>query len=322
MTPDPGETHMSPFVFPLEAPELDVRARKARSIVIATDGREQSDPALIAGRMLADDHSASIRVATVVRALPSLSADTHALPTPDRDAARWTAQKKAVAAQMQRVWPGDATFDVEVYDGDAATRIAALAHETNASIIVAGLGRHRVMDRLFGDETALRLMRLADVPVLAVAPGLRAPPRRIVAAIDFSETGLQAARSAIELAGREAILHLVHVVPREATYDADGSSYREEASYLLQTLRSHLAVPHDMTVYATMLHGDPATELLAFATNLRADLIASGSHGHGFVARMLIGSVTTRLLRCATCSVLAVPHGAVADTRSAHDDGG
>jgi hypothetical protein len=34
--------------------------------------------------------------------------------------------------------------------------IANIAHESNAAMIVSGLGRHRVMDRLFGDETALR----------------------------------------------------------------------------------------------------------------------------------------------------------------------
>ena len=60
-----------------------------------------------------------------------------------------------------------------------------------------------------------------------------------------------------------------------------------------------------------LLQGDPATELLAFATSVNADLIATGSHGHGFVARMLIGSVTTRIVRCSTCSVLTVPHTAV-----------
>jgi hypothetical protein len=66
-----------------------------------------------------------------------------------------------------------------------------------------------------------------------------------------------------------------------------------------------------MTVQKVLLQGDPATELLAFAASVNADLIATGSHGHGFVTRMLIGSVTTRLVRCSTCSVLTVPHAAV-----------
>jgi hypothetical protein len=65
-----------------------------------------------------------------------------------------------------------------------------------------------------------------------------------------------------------------------------------------------------MIVQRVLLQGDPATELLAFAASVNADMIATGSHGHGFVARMLVGSVTTRILRCSTCSVLCVPHAA------------
>ncbi|HEY9228386.1 MAG TPA: universal stress protein, partial [Gemmatimonadaceae bacterium] len=222
-------------------------------------------------------------------------------------------QEARVREQMQRTWGDQSPDDVEVIAGDAGSRIAELAHETNASLIVAGLGRHRVMDRLFGDETALRLIRLAGVPVLAVAPGLRSAPRRIVVAVDFSETSLRAARMALDLAAPEATVYLAHVAPRDATsYDwgGTGTSYREDAGYALQKLRDQLNVPDGMSAQRILLHGDPATEILAFAASVRADLIASGSHGHGFVARLLIGSVTTRILRCSTCSVLSVPHRA------------
>jgi len=89
-----------------------------------------------------------------------------------------------------------------------------------------------------------------------------------------------------------------------------GQSYKEDAGDALQKMLHQLRVPTGMTVQRVLLQGDPATELLAFATSVNADLIATGSHGYGFVARMLIGSVTTRILRCSTCSVLCVPHAA------------
>src|SRR5262249_13783833 len=130
-------------------------------------------------------------------------------------------------------------------------------------------------------------------------------------AIDFSETSLRAARMAIELAAPEAVIYLAHVAPRDATsYDWSGTSYRDDAGYALQKVLDQLRVPEDMTVHRILLHGDPATDLLAFAWNVRADVIATGSHGHGFVGRMLVGSVTPRILRWATCSVLSVPHRA------------
>jgi hypothetical protein len=93
-------------------------------------------------------------------------------------------------------------------------------------------------------------------------------------------------------------------------WNAWGLSYKEDAGDALQKMAQHLRVPPGMTLQRVLLQGDPATELLAFATSVNADLIATGSHGYGFVARMLIGSVTTRILRCSTCSVLCVPHAA------------
>src|SRR6185312_10782818 len=90
-----------------------------------------------------------------------------------------------------------------------------------------------------------------------------------------------------------------------------GTTYKQDAGDALQKTREQLHIPAGMIVQKVLLQGDPATELLAFATSVNADLIATGSHGHGFVARMLIGSVTTRIVRCSTCSVLTVPHAAV-----------
>ena len=122
-------------------------------------------------------------------------------------------------------------------------------------------------------------------------------PRRIVVAVDFSETSLRAARLAMDVAASNATIYLAHVAPRDSSlYDWKGwgATYKQDAGDALQKMREQLRVPKDMTVQKVLLQGDPATELLAFATSVNADLIATGSHGHGFVARMLIGSVTTR----------------------------
>jgi nucleotide-binding universal stress UspA family protein len=302
---------MSTTLSRAEIPELGIRALKASPVIIATDGREESDPALTIGRILAGDGDEALRVVTVVRPLPLVSPDASIPYSVEGDEVRRAEQKHAVLEQMRRVWGDESHVNVEVYDGEAATRIADLAHESNASLIVAGLGRHRVMDRLFGDETALRLIRLSGVPVLATASGLTHAPQRIAVAVDFTETSLRAARMSIELASPGATIYLTHAIPRDAStlnWDGNTSSYRGDAAYALRRVLDRLHVPDDMSVQRVLLHGDPATELLAFAASVRADLIATGSHGYGFVARMLVGSVTTRILRCATCSVLTVPH--------------
>ena len=293
-------------------PELGVRAGPASPVIVATDGREQSDAALIAGGVLAGASDA-LRVVSVIKPMPIVSPEAQLPVSPDFEAGRRALAKRTVRDQMKRVWQDGEGIDVELHDGDPATTIARVSHEANAAMIVAGLGRHNVMDRLFGDETALRLIRVAAVPVLAVSHKFTQAPRRIVVAIDFSETSLRAARLALDVATSSATIYLAHVAPRDATlYDwsGGGSSYKQDAGEALQRMREQLRVPAGMIVQRVLLQGDPATELLAFATSVNADLIATGSHGHGFVARMLIGSVTTRILRCSTCSVLTVPHAA------------
>jgi nucleotide-binding universal stress UspA family protein len=264
---------------------------------------------LLVGALFAESADA-IRVATVLKTMPIIP-DAPFAVSAELDAARREDLRHEVAVQAKRAF--DSECDVELYDGDPATAIANLAHRSNATMIVCGLGRHRVSDRVFGDETALRLIRLADVPVFAAATGLHHAPRRIVVAVDFSETSLRAARLALEVAASNATVYLAHVAPRDSSlYDWKGwgDSYKHDAGDALQKTREQLRVPKDIIVQKVLLQGDPATELLAFATSVNADLIASGSHGHGFVARMLIGSVTTRIVRCSICSVLCVPHAA------------
>jgi nucleotide-binding universal stress UspA family protein len=296
-----------------DAPELGIRAHKASPVIIATDGREQSDGALSTGRLFVDQNDA-VRVVSVLNPAPVVSVEAPIVVSPDVEAARRAELKREVLTQVDRTWGRElGPADVEIEDGDPATVIARLANEANASLVVAGLGRHRVIDRLFGNETALRLVRQCAVPVLAVAGGLRHAPRRIVVALDFSETSLRAARLALQLAAPGATIYLTHVAPRDSTlhdWNGWGSTYKQDAGDALQKTREQLRVPPGIVTQRILLQGDPGTELLAFSTNVAADLIATGSHGRGFVARLLIGSVATRILRCSTCSVLTVPHRA------------
>ena len=299
------------FSDPAILPQEGVRANRASPIIVATDGHDQSNSAMLVGRLIAPSSDA-FRVVTVLKRMPAVTPEMPVQLSPDMEASRRAELKRMVRQQAARVWEEE-FVDVELCEGDPATTVARLAHDANATMIVSGLGRHRVVDRLFGDETALRLIRVSGVPVFAVASGLTHVPKRIVVAIDFSETSLRAARLALEVASPNATVYLAHVGPRDALlheWNGWGLSYKDDAGDALQKLREQLHVPAGMIVQRVLLQGDPATELLAFATSVNADTIATGSHGHGFVTRMLVGSVTTRIVRCSTCSVLCVPHAA------------
>jgi nucleotide-binding universal stress UspA family protein len=55
---------------------------------------------------------------------------------------------------------------------------------------------------------------------------------------------------------------------------------------------------------ATILRGDPAGCVIGHLRNVGASLVAAGTHGHTRAAGILVGTVATRLLHEALCSVL------------------
>jgi nucleotide-binding universal stress UspA family protein len=291
-------------------PALGIRATRTAPVIVATDGQGQSDGALAVARLLAQAPDA-LQVVSVLRRMPVVP-DIGVAMTADIDRVRRADLLRESTAQASRLF-GEAT-EAEVHDGDPAVTVARLAHERAASMIVCGLGRHNVVDRILGDETALRLVRLADVPVLAIAERQDHAPATVVVASDFSETSMRAARMSVALAAPGATIYLVHVAPRDHRryeWEGWGKAYRDDALDALNRTKHELR-PEDRTIVQTiMLQGDIAAELLRFAGSVHADLIATGSHGHGFVTRMLVGSVATRIVRAATCSVLTVPHAAV-----------
>lgn len=56
------------------------------------------------------------------------------------------------------------------------------------------------------------------------------------------------------------------------------------------------------------IEGDPVTAIVEQAKKWRADLIVVGSHDRSLVERLLVGSVSDKLVKLSPCSVLVVKH--------------
>ncbi len=217
---------------------------------------------------------------------------------------------------------GDATsWTVAVTVGPPAPTIAHIARERGARMIVMGIGRRAPLDRFFGAETTLRVMRLADQPVFAVVSEFAGPPAHVAVAIDFSAPSVLAAEEALALlGGGGGTLSLVHVRQtdrrtRRAADDSVREMYQRRVTDLFRRLRAMLTVPSSITVRDVVLEGDPAPELVGFAEREGVDLIATGSSGMGFMDRLIVGSVATQILRRSEVSVLAVPRPSPAEVQ-------
>ena len=55
--------------------------------------------------------------------------------------------------------------------------------------------------------------------------------------------------------------------------------------------------------------GDPASEIVDFASGIAADIIVLPSHGRTGLTHLLIGSVAERVIRLAKCPVLVLKEG-------------
>jgi nucleotide-binding universal stress UspA family protein len=170
-----------------------------------------------------------------------------------------------------------------------------------------------VAARLFGSETALRLVRISSTPVLAVGPEFRTEPRRILVAMDFSEASIEAARLALDFADKNATMVLAHCVPWSRNEYVPEKWFRSHELAIaaeLSRVTRWLDADKKLRISHRILYGRVAPTLLAYAEELGADLIVTGTHGRSLLARVLAGQTVAKLIRGARCSVLVLPAAA------------
>ncbi len=63
----------------------------------------------------------------------------------------------------------------------------------------------------------------------------------------------------------------------------------------------------DLDMEQVVEMGEPHTMLVNWAKAKGVDLIVMSTHGRAGIPRMLLGSVTEKVLRTSTCPVLAIP---------------
>jgi len=151
----------------------------------------------------------------------------------------------------------------------------------------------------------------------------------ILCPIDFSEFSVRAYHHAVSLAEHyQAKLVAQHVVELwrhpSASFAASAGLYeefeqalRESGSKQLQEFvknHTHDEIQPELVVQ----EGVAADSILSFAQAEKADVIVMGTHGWRGFDRLMLGSVTDRVMRRAPCPVLAIckpPHDSVAAGR-------
>lgn len=273
-------------------------AARFQHLLLATDGSEYSAGAVDVAGAWARQLGARLTILSVALYTP----ETETLePTLGAEAER-LAQARVEAA---RATLGDLPCATEVRLGaDPARGIAAAAEELGADVIVMGRrGRRGLARWMLGDATA-KAIGLAPCGVLMVPRETALWRKRILVASDGSRHGEAAVQAAGQLAQMGGLpLSAVSVVTA-----SHGPERRQEAADIVAGIQTHLG-GLGLSVSGQVIEGRPDQAIVAAAASQEADLIVVGSHGRTGLDKILMGSVSERVLNQAQCPVLVVKLG-------------
>lgn len=136
--------------------------------------------------------------------------------------------------------------------------------------------------------------------------------KKCLVCLDGSKPSLRALDRALDEAERGADVLAVTVVEALAFFDCAGAGCQETFAAVLREPNKILAEARDLaqqrgvSLRTQAEPGRPAETLARIARQEHADEIIIGSRGKDEVEHLLLGSVSTRLVQIAPCTVVVV----------------
>jgi nucleotide-binding universal stress UspA family protein len=282
-----------------------------RPIVAGADGTDSGLDAVALGARLAGAVGVPLTVVCVSPEQAELAG---------AEAADDVGRHAVAILESAREVVGDLPAELRTVAASSPARgLAELAEEEGAEAVVVGSTRRGAIGRVMTGSTAERLLHGTGCPVAVAPRGYRRhhpePLRAIGVAFSDTPDGHEAVRAAAELAGRAGLpltvysvvgLHVNWLRPESVLPDASvvPEEVREAARDALDQVVAGL--PADVRANGELLFGEVVDEL-SMAAERGVDLLVCGSRGYGPVRRVLLGTVSSALVRQASVPTLVVP---------------
>jgi nucleotide-binding universal stress UspA family protein len=254
---------------------------------------------------------------TVPPAPHAFAVDPDGLNERARDAAR-----AALTQALGGAVPAGELENLTVRSGRPAVVLRDAARDLDAGLVVLGGKHHSLIGRWVVGSTAHSLTRLLDVPLLICVAAR--PIKRLLVGVDLSDAAgptIHAAERFAELLGASLrVLHVVEpvpVIPDAPLQLNDEELFDRTLEHLDRYVWPLVSLRDTVT---TVRRGLAAESIAREAADDDSDLVIVGSHGKGWVDRLLIGSVTEQILSALPASVLVIPVAGHADAW--HGDAG
>lgn len=194
--------------------------------------------------------------------------------------------------------------------GEPYEEIVTLAEEGHYDVIVLGVKGHNLSETVLMGSVTARVIGHAVTNVLVIPRESTLMWQRILVPVDGSAWSKAAAHVAFQLVqsyGSQVDLVSVADVPSHL-YGVSVSA----ANQMIDLARRHLdeitneAKSRDIEANYYLREGDPAEILIDLVRKQASELIIMGSHGRTGLTRLLMGSVTERVIHNSPCPILVV----------------
>lgn len=197
--------------------------------------------------------------------------------------------------------------------GSAYLEILDFAESEKVDLIVLGAKGLTGFERLFVGSTGEKVARKSSCPVLTVhekTMGLKI--KKILLPIDFSHLSYAVIPLGAAIAEKfQAEISLLHVVELGDDVAKDGQKKYEFFERIKTKLADQWAVPDEFNKIVTQKFirhhvGSAGYGIRDFAQDWDIDLIAMATHGRSGLSKVLMGSVTEKVVKIAPCPVLSI----------------
>ncbi len=179
--------------------------------------------------------------------------------------------------------------------------IAAAADEINADLVVMGQQGRRGLARMMVGDATIRVIGSATCSVLSVPVGAAMWRKRILLGTDGSRFADAAAVSAAKIA--HCCVAPITVV---SALVPSHSQVRQQEGREAVERTTELLRQDGLDVEGVALPGEADDVIIKLAKEKGADLIVVGTHGRTGFGKVLLGSVSERVIGKAKCAVLVV----------------
>jgi len=278
-----------------------------RKILVAVDGSPTSLHALEESFKLAHNEGSWI---TVVSVIPPYTGDLDLVAVGGVMAAMRRPCEEALRKALELAEKQRALIKTVCEEGEPHERIIDLAQAENCDLIVIGRRGLRRLERVLVGSVTARVIGYSPIDVLVVTRDTNVGFKKVLIATDGSRYSELAKKRAIDFAGSYGgELVAVSAVDVPSELYAESPKTVEE---LVKKARSYVeAIKNEagqtgIKTEVIVREGEAYRVITDTARETGANIIVMGSHGRTGLKRLLMGSVTEKVIGHTPCPVLVV----------------